>query len=236
MRLTWCTCILKLIAVQVENRDKVKQMCAYTCLVIQEARKHGGDGWSAYDRLLRHHAAANLDLPRATLDDSIHAATFLVSRTGMGTHYRLCADSDNLAHECALAPILNSKQPAHYTVSQSSHHKAWPGSPSNTSTCPICNSWPGGNAHIHLSAATDMSVPHTSARRAPTRRKTVPTLPPTAFSAGLLHHLTKAAGRVEPDQHIEYVWCLQDIVCCYLFACTVFPRIVPACRIVSALE
>ena len=42
--LIWCTCILKLIAVQAENRDKVKQICAYACLVIQEARKHDGDG------------------------------------------------------------------------------------------------------------------------------------------------------------------------------------------------
>ena len=40
--LTWCTCILKLIAVQAENGDKVKHMCAYACLVIQEAHKHKG--------------------------------------------------------------------------------------------------------------------------------------------------------------------------------------------------
>ena len=49
--LTWCSCILKLIAIQAQNPDRVKQMCAYACLVIQEACKHGGDGWSGYDRL-----------------------------------------------------------------------------------------------------------------------------------------------------------------------------------------
>ena len=99
-------------------------MCAYTCLVIQEARKHGGDGWIAYNKLFRQYAAANPDLPWATLDGSIHAATFLASRTGIGTHCRLCADSHHLTHECALAPILNSTQLACYTASQSSHCKA----------------------------------------------------------------------------------------------------------------
>ena len=142
--LTWCTCILKLIAVQAKNRDKVKHICAYACLVIQEARKHVWDGWSAYDRLFFQHAAANPDLPWATLDGTIHVATFLASRMGIGTHCRLCADSDHLAHECTLAPILNSTQPAHYAASQSSHCKPWLDSPSNTSTCTICNSWNRG--------------------------------------------------------------------------------------------
>ena len=119
-------------------------MCAYTCLVIQEARKHDGDGWSAYDRLFCQHAAAHPDLPWATLDGTIHVATFLASRMGIGTHCRLCADSDHLAHECTLAPILNSTQLARYAASQSSHCKPWLDSPSNTSTCPICNSWNRG--------------------------------------------------------------------------------------------
>ena len=59
----------------------------------------------------------------------------------------------------------------------------------------------GRNTHMHLSAATDMSAPH--ARRALTRRKTAPTLLPTASSAGLLHHLAKAAGRTEPDRYTK---------------------------------
>ena len=40
--LTWCICMSKLVEFQVNNPDKVEQMCAYMCLLIQEARKHGG--------------------------------------------------------------------------------------------------------------------------------------------------------------------------------------------------
>ena len=101
------------------------------------------DCWSAYDRLFRQHAAANSELSWATLDGSIHAATFLASRTGSGTHCRLCADSDHLAHECALAPVLSSSQPTRYAA-QPSFRKALPGGTSSTSNRPICNSWNRG--------------------------------------------------------------------------------------------
>ena len=113
-------------------------------MLVWSSRKHintRGDSWSAYDSLFRQHAAANPDLPWATLDGSIHAVTFLASRTRMDTHCRQCADSDHLAHECALTPMLNSSQSTRYVASQSSHRTTWPGSPSNTSTRPICNSW-----------------------------------------------------------------------------------------------
>ena len=141
--LTWCICMLKLIALQAENADKARQICGYACLVIQEARKHGGDGWCAYDQLFRQHAAAKPDLPWATLDGSIHAATILASRTGTGTHCRLCAESDHLAQECALAPILNHSQPIRFAQhNQMSYRRPLP-APVNV-TRPICNSWNRG--------------------------------------------------------------------------------------------
>ena len=177
--LTWCTSMPKLIAVQAEDGNKVKQMCTYTCLVVQETRKHGRDGWSAYNRLFRQHTVANSHLSWATLDGSIHAVTFLASRKGSGTHCRLCADSDHLAHECTLALVLSSSQPTRYADSQPSFRKALPGGTSSTSNRPICNSWNRGSAHMRLSAPTDIYAPR--ARRTLTRRRTAPTLWQTAF-------------------------------------------------------
>ena len=45
-------------------------------------------------------------------DGFIHAATILASRNGAGTHSRLCVDSDHMAQEYALFPLLNPSQPA----------------------------------------------------------------------------------------------------------------------------
>ena len=106
--------------------------------------KAWGDGWSTSDRLFRQHEAANPDLSWATLNGSIHVVTFLASRTGSGTHCRLCADSDHLAHDCALALVLSSFQPNRYSASQASFRKALPGGTSVTSNHPICNSWNRG--------------------------------------------------------------------------------------------
>ena len=117
--LTWRICILKLIAIQAQNPDRVTQMCAYTPAWLSKKLTSTGEMVGA------HTTACSASMPRqtqamswATLDGSIHAATFLALRTGSATHCRLCADSDHLAHECALAPLLNPHQPARPTSGQ----------------------------------------------------------------------------------------------------------------------
>ena len=107
-----------------------------------------------------------------TLDGSIHAATFLASRTGSGTHCRLCADSDHLAHEYALAPMLSSSQPTRYTASQPSFRKALPGGTSNTSNRPSATLGTGGSVRTCLSAPTNIYAP--LARKAPTMQARLP--------------------------------------------------------------
>ena len=144
--LTWCVCMLKLVAIQANDPNQVKQTCAYMCLLIQEARKHGGDGWSTYDRLFRQHAAANPAWSWATLDGSIHAATILASRNGVGIHCRLCAESDHVAHECALFPLFNPSAPTR-AISPAQplpHRRTQNYSGSSSPTRPICNSWNRG--------------------------------------------------------------------------------------------
>ena len=107
------------------------------------SQKTWGRRWCAYDRLFRQHAAAKPDLPWATLDGSIHAATILASRTGTGTHCRLCAESDHLAQECALAPILNYNQPVRPVHLNQVAYRRPLLAPTNV-TRPICNSWNRG--------------------------------------------------------------------------------------------
>ena len=173
-------------------------------MLVWSSRKHvnmGGDGWSAYNRLFRQHAAANPDLPWATLDGSIHAATFLASRR----EWAPTADC------VQIQTILPMNVPSLQCLTHHSQPSMWqvnpltvrPGQATHPTRPPVPSAIHGigGNAHMHLSAATDISAPH--ARRALTRRKTVPTLRPTASSAGLLHHLAKAAGRTEPDRYTK---------------------------------
>ena len=133
-------------------------MCAYGCLIIREARKHGGDGWAAYDAQFRRIAAARPGTPWAALDPSLHASTFLATRTGTGTHCRHCAEADHQSPQCALAPVRAS--PSHLSEpavepSSSGCRQEQPRATSRPlpppQPQPICTSWNRGKCLYHPS-------------------------------------------------------------------------------------
>ena len=50
--LTWTYCFLAYVAVHTPDQQ-TRDMLTYARLLIREARKHGGDGWRAYDAVFR---------------------------------------------------------------------------------------------------------------------------------------------------------------------------------------
>ena len=57
--------------------QQTQNMAAYAQIVIQQSRKHTGQGWLAYNQLFRQQRAAGVDLPWKDLASSIMAATVL---------------------------------------------------------------------------------------------------------------------------------------------------------------
>ena len=149
--LTWSSCLFHMIAIQAAvNPAKVADMCAYGSIVIREAQKHGGEGWQVYDSLFRQHAATRPDISWASLDPSIHAATFLAMRSGTGIHCHHYADSDHQSTACALAPL---RAPLPPTLAAGSALSPLPGpmrmqelrsSDQRPMQRPICHSWNRG--------------------------------------------------------------------------------------------
>ena len=149
--------------------------------------------------LLRQHATANPSISWATLDGSIHAATFLASRTGSGMHCHLCADSSHLAHECALAPLLNPHQTVHSTSGQAPPYRQAP--PSSSSMRPICNSWNRESVRTHQSVHLGTYVQH--AKRVLTRQKTAFRQQQTVSSTSLLCLHDRAPRRTGPNPSLS---------------------------------
>ena len=80
--LSCVSCFATYTAVLTETRpDLIKSRLAYLALTVAEARKHGGDGWRAYDSVFRQNAAHDPTADWSHLDASLHAATFLAQRS-----------------------------------------------------------------------------------------------------------------------------------------------------------
>ena len=51
---TWVSAFSSYIAIVAETHPvRVKDMCAYMRLIVQEAQKYGGNGWLTYDSIFR---------------------------------------------------------------------------------------------------------------------------------------------------------------------------------------
>lgn len=127
-------------------------MCAYGCLIIREACKHGGDGWAAYDSQFCQVAAAHPGPSWVALDLSLHASTFLATCTGSGTHCRHCVEANHQSHQCALAPLhtpapSSPNPPTHAQYQQRPIARPPIAGPLN----PICMSWNRGKHAYHPS-------------------------------------------------------------------------------------
>ena len=116
--LSWVSCFATCAAVLVEARpDLIKSHLAYLALIVAEARKHGGDGWQAYDSVFRQNAAHDPTADWSRLDTSLHAATFLAQQSDSGSFCQLCAATDHTHKDCALRPFSAPSTSHHATVS-----------------------------------------------------------------------------------------------------------------------
>ena len=95
--LTWVFCFLSYMAAATEC-DATRDMAAYAQIVIQQARKHPGPGWLAYDQLFRQQRAAGAALPWNDLASSLMASTVLRARDACS----LCHFPDHPTEQCAL--------------------------------------------------------------------------------------------------------------------------------------
>ena len=82
-------------------------MAAYAQIVIQQSRKHTGQGWLAYNQLFRQQRAAGVDLPWNDLASSIMAATVLRDSECC----TLCHSPDHTTEQCACALFAESSTP-----------------------------------------------------------------------------------------------------------------------------
>ena len=152
---TWAYCFAQYIAVLAEAHPHlIRSRVAYMCLVISEARRNGGRGWSDYDALFRQHAAAgdqdpsrpDLQLDWSRLEPSLHASYLVGGRDKEGRHCRHCGGSDHDAEACALgtlatqSPSHNSTKPTHPSPTLSSKGKA-----RMPPSVPVCIQWNRGD-------------------------------------------------------------------------------------------
>ena len=103
---TWISAFSSYIAIVAETHPvRVKDMCAYMRLIVQEAQKYGGNGWLTYDSIFRRNHTG----PTARwdqLDPSLHIAHIIAradSRIIPPCVY--CNEADHRPEDCALATV-----------------------------------------------------------------------------------------------------------------------------------
>ena len=102
--LTWAYCFMGYISIRTPDQA-TRDMLTYARLLIREARKHGGDGWKAYDTVFRENAAITPLTEWTKIEGSLHATTFVANRSGEGIFCRFCSESDHTAEDCAVGVL-----------------------------------------------------------------------------------------------------------------------------------
>ncbi len=140
---TWVYCFLAYMAAATTDSCTRDQL-TYARLILRETLRTGGDGWAAYDRLLREHAALDgaRKLDWTSLDSGLHQATFMRQAGPAGRICSHCRETDHSDAECALAPAkdkapISGQSPPHqprggapYSPDLSSGPKHWKASAS----------------------------------------------------------------------------------------------------------
>ena len=108
--LTWASCFLAYTAA-VTPDDKTRDLLTYGRIIIREAQRHNGPGWSEYDRIFRQHAALDPSVRWNEINASLHTSTVLTYRSSPSQCCGLCHEPDHNATQCALLAI--QPQPLH---------------------------------------------------------------------------------------------------------------------------
>ena len=153
----WAYCFGQYVAVLAESHPHlVKDRLTYMCLILSEARKNGGRGWSDYDTLFRQHAAAGdqepshpeLQMDWTRLETSLHATYLVGGRDREGRLCRHCGGSDHEAEWCALRALTHPRtepKPG-YMPAPSTPPSHYPRGKTRTpTTVPICIQWNRGD-------------------------------------------------------------------------------------------
>jgi hypothetical protein len=104
------SCFLAYVAALTPD-PRTRDLLTYGRLIVREAQRHSGPGWSEYDRIFRQHAALNAPTQWNEINSSLHASTVLTYRTGPGQSCGLCHEPDHTTAQCAmvaLQPLLPS--------------------------------------------------------------------------------------------------------------------------------
>ena len=111
---SWLYCFVTYVAVRTPD-PLTRDMLAYARLLMREALRHGGNGWSEYDRVFRKQLVINPNLEWNSLLPSLQAATIFGYRPqgGGGTYCTLCQECDHSRSQCALMatehPVLTKR-------------------------------------------------------------------------------------------------------------------------------
>ena len=71
---SWLYCLLAYMALRWPDKG-TRDRLVYACLIIREAQCHGGQGWLAYDRVFRQHAALDPSIQWNVLHPAIQVST-----------------------------------------------------------------------------------------------------------------------------------------------------------------
>ena len=102
--LSWVYCFLSFIVAKVDD-PLSRQLIAYTQLVLDLARRHGGKGWLSYDCLFREHMAAGSKDKWEELNPSLMASTVLGSSDTQHRFCSACMSSDHNKQECSFSSM-----------------------------------------------------------------------------------------------------------------------------------
>ena len=124
--LTWVSSFLAYVAVLTPD-PQTRDLLTYGRLVVREAQRHSGPGWSEYDKIFRQHAALDPSVKWNELNPSLHASTVLTYRSGPSQCCGLCYEPDHNATQCAMLAL----QPQPPSLPQA-YRRQPPGQPSPT--------------------------------------------------------------------------------------------------------
>ena len=97
-------CFVAYVSVKVTDLG-VRDILAYTRLIIREAQKHAGSGWLDYDKVFWQQAALDPSLKWNTLHPGIQASTLVGHTSRLATLCTLCREPDHTTEQCALIYI-----------------------------------------------------------------------------------------------------------------------------------
>ena len=128
---SWLYCFLAYIALRCPDRE-TRDSLVYAHLIIKEAQRHGGQGWLAYDKVFRQHAALDPSIQWNVLHPAIQASTLFNPASGENQSPTTSGGSfcsiwiTRLPH--VLWPICNSHPPqsALSQLVKAANDKQWP--------------------------------------------------------------------------------------------------------------